>query len=89
MYNLILFNTRLWMLSPVLFVLGLAGIGLFGSMDVVRRVEAGAQQFLLALAVASPHGFERVKVNRQFFLLFFYLLDCLSLEWPQQILGVR
>ena len=41
-------------------MLGLAGVGLFGAVYAVGRMETGAQHFLLALAVAATHRLDDV-----------------------------
>lgn len=57
----------------VALVLGLAGVGLLGDVDLAHRMEAGAQQFLLALTVAATHGLDDVVKRRCIFLLFPFL----------------
>lgn len=42
------------------FVFLFAGVGFLGAVDAVGRVEAGAEHFLLALAVATTHGLDDV-----------------------------
>ena len=59
----------------VALVLGLAGVGLLGNVDLAHRVEAGAQQFLLALAIAATHSLDDVIKRRCIFLLFLFHTD--------------
>lgn len=55
-------------------VLGLAGIGLLGTVDAVSCVEARAEQFLLSLAIATAHRLDDVvKIND---LLLFFPFHC-------------
>ena len=54
----------------VALVLDFAGVGLFGAVHTVHRVETGSEHFLLALAVATTHGLDDViKPGFLFFLL--------------------
>ena len=54
----------------VVFVFLFAGVGLFGAVDTVGRVEAGAEHFLLTLAVATTHSLDDIIKARCLFLLF-------------------
>ena len=44
----------------VAFVLDFAGIGLFGAVHTVSRVETRAEHFLLTLTVATAHGLDDI-----------------------------
>ena len=41
-------------------MLELAGVGLLGAMDTVVGMETWAEDFLLALTVATPHGLDDI-----------------------------
>ena len=54
-------------------MLGLAGIGLLGDMDLAHRVETRSQDLLLTLAVATPHRLDNVIKARFLFLILLIL----------------
>jgi hypothetical protein len=49
-----------WSLLGEAFVLELAGVGFLGAVDTVGGVETRAEDFLFALAVATPHRFDDI-----------------------------
>ena len=47
--------------SLLVLMLLLAGVCLFGLVNLVDCVEAGAEQFLLSLTAATSHGFDGIQ----------------------------
>ena len=60
-------------------VFGFAGVGFFGAVDAVSRVETGAKHFLLALTVATTHGLDDIIQSRFLFFALFLHAHCPSL----------